>query len=180
MEGDGMAKEENIMIVNPNDECIGSMDKMLVHTTGILHRAFSVLIFDGCGNMLLQQRSRFKYHSPLLWSNACCSHQRIDESLETAVTRRLGEELGIRDIKLTEIIKLQYCCRFENSLMENEIDHVFQGRYDGNVTGYNANEVEQVAWLNFDFLKKDVFSNSSYTLWFKLIMVKLAEEGYPT
>jgi isopentenyl-diphosphate Delta-isomerase len=170
--------KEDIIIVDQEDNCIGYRDKMIVHQNGILHRAFSVLIFDGRGKILLQRRSKYKYHSPLLWSNACCSHQRSDEALEKAVFRRLGEELGIHDISLSEIFIIKYRVQFDNSLIENEIDHVFVGEYYGDVTKYDVEEIDQVAWVNYDCLKKDILSSNEYTSWLKLILYKLIEIGF--
>lgn len=100
--------KEDIIIVDQEDNRIGYKDKTIIHQGGILHRAFSIVIFDGKGNILLQRRSKHKYHSPLLWSNACCSHQRPDETLEEAAARRLREELGIYSISLSEIFIIKY------------------------------------------------------------------------
>lgn len=168
--------EDDIVIVNEDDECAGAMEKMLAHRIGALHRAFSVVLFDGSGNMLIQQRSRNKYHSPLLWANACCSHQRAGELLEDAVSRRLYEELGITGVPLTEAFTLRYRCQFANSLIENEIDHVYTGFYSGPVQ-INHDEIEQVDWVGLDMLKKAVQGSKAYAYWFKLIVQKIIETG---
>lgn len=164
---------ENIIIVNDRDESIGSMEKMLVHQNGILHRAFSILLFDEHGNMLIQKRSKLKYHSPLLWANACCSHQRSGESMEEAINRRLYEELLINDVSVTESLVMHYRYQFSNSLIENEIDHIYVGTTANRVIYYNADEVDQVEWVNLDCLKSTINDNDKYAYWFQLIINKL-------
>lgn len=163
---------EKILTVNDADEAAGFMDKLLVHRRGVLHRAFSVLLFDGGGRMLLQRRAAGKYHSPLLWTNACCSHQRQGEELSGAAERRLQEELGVNDIPLTELFTLRYRCEFENGLIENEIDHVFAGTYDGDVT-FDPAEVDGTAWVGVDEIRRDMQTGNGYTYWFKMIMERL-------
>lgn len=161
---------EPIIIVDKDDHCIGSMDKMAVHQNGILHRAFSILLFDGAGNMLIQRRCRTKYHSPLLWANACCSHQREGESIEEATARRLREELGITGIPLRESFVFQYRCSLDNSLIENEIDHVFVGKYLGHTIPFNRDEIDQVKWVGIPELKQSMSMRKDYAYWFGLIM----------
>src|SRR6476469_10091464 len=108
------------------------MDKMEAHKRGLLHRAFSIFIFDARGEMLLQQRALSKYHSAGLWSNSCCSHPLPGEEVKEAATRRLNEELGF-ETSLGKIFDFIYRVLFENGLVENAFDHVFVGHYDGEI-----------------------------------------------
>src|SRR5258705_9255778 len=124
--------KEEVILVNENDEQVGVMEKMEAHQKGLLHRAFSVFIFNEKGQMLLQQRAATKYHSGGKWSNACCSHPRPGEELEAAAKRRLREELGI-GTTLKKIFEFSYKVEFENGLTENELDHVFAGQYGGKI-----------------------------------------------
>jgi len=157
---------EKIIIVDENDNEIGSGEKTEVHKKGILHRAFSIFVFNSEGKLLLHQRAKKKYHSGGLWTNTCCSHPRVGEKLEEAVHRRLKEEMGF-DCPLEEIFKFTYKAVFENGLTEHEIDHVFIGRFDG-VPQPNKDEVEDWKWVNLDDLKTDMKAHpEKYTYWFK-------------
>src|SRR5215470_11031187 len=122
-----MAQE--IILVDEKDRSIGVMEKLEAHRKGLLHRAFSVFIFNSKGEMLLQQRSDEKYHSGGLWTNACCSHPAPGEDINTAAIRRLNEELGFTT-SLTKIFDFIYQSSFENGLTEHEFDHVFIGLHD--------------------------------------------------
>ncbi|WP_338025451.1 isopentenyl-diphosphate Delta-isomerase [Clostridium yunnanense] len=167
---------ENIAVVNSNDEIIGYKEKMLVHKEGILHRAFSVLLFNSKNEMLLQRRSLSKYHSPGEWTNACCSHQKENETIKEAAVRRLYEELGINDVAIEEEFVFHYKCQFENQLWENEIDHVFIGRYDTNIECFNTDEVHEVRWIPVSELLMLIDEKpEEFTFWFK-ILIKKAEE----
>lgn len=167
---------ENIAVVNSNDEIVGYKEKMFVHKEGILHRAFSVVLFNSKNEMLLQRRSFLKYHSPGEWTNACCSHQRENETIKESAIRRLNEELGINDATLEEEFVFHYKCQFENELWENEIDHVFVGRYDNNVEAFNLDEVHDVRWISVSELLKWINEKpEEFTYWFKLL-IKKAEE----
>ncbi|HSU49504.1 MAG TPA: isopentenyl-diphosphate Delta-isomerase, partial [Segetibacter sp.] len=121
---------EEVILVNELDEQIGKMEKMEAHSKGLLHRAFSVFIFNDQGEMLLQQRAVSKYHSGGLWTNACCSHPRPEEATEDAALRRLQEELGFT-VSLAKIFDFRYNASFTNGLTEHEFDHVFVGTYNG-------------------------------------------------
>jgi isopentenyl-diphosphate delta-isomerase len=126
-----MAVKE-VILVNESDEAIGAMEKMEAHRLGVLHRAFSVFIFNSNGHMLLQQRADTKYHSAGLWTNACCSHPAPGEEVKSAAERRLQEELGFKaDIK--RAFDFVYKASFNNGLTEHEYDHVFVGYYDGEI-----------------------------------------------
>ena len=121
-----------VILVNEKDQPIGLMDKMEAHQKGILHRAFSVFLFDKKGRMLLQQRAKEKYHGALLWTNACCSHPFENEKIEDAAQRRMREELGVTT-PLEKIFCFTYHAAVENELIEHEYDHVFAGEYEGNI-----------------------------------------------
>src|SRR5688572_13790351 len=121
---------EQVILVDDNDSEVGVMDKMEAHRKGVLHRAFSILIFNSKGDMLLQKRSSAKYHSAGLWTNACCSHPKPNESLDTAIRRRLLEEMGI-DIRSEFAYKFQYRTELDNGLIEHELDYVYVGLFNG-------------------------------------------------
>jgi isopentenyl-diphosphate Delta-isomerase len=163
---------EKIILVDEEDNEIGTDEKLKVHREGALHRAFSSLIVNPAGNkMLLQKRHRSKYHSGGLWTNACCSHPRSGEIIEDAAHRRLLEEMGF-DCFLQEIFSIRYFKSFENGLIENEYDHVYLGIYDGKVT-FDINEAEDFIWLDIDILRSDVKRNpAKYTYWFALAFDK--------
>jgi isopentenyl-diphosphate delta-isomerase len=124
--------EEQVILVDENDKPIGTAEKMEAHQKGLLHRAFSIFIFNSKGEMLLQQRALHKYHSGGLWTNACCSHPKPGEEIKTAAERRLKEELGF-DTALEKIFDFVYRADFENGLTEFEFDHVLTGEYDGEI-----------------------------------------------
>jgi isopentenyl-diphosphate delta-isomerase len=121
--------KEYVILVDPTDQPVGRMEKMEAHEKGILHRAFSVFLFNEKGETLLQQRASTKYHSPLLWTNTCCSHQRDGESNAQAASRRLREELGIElaPDRLNDVFSFVYRAEFDNGLTEHELDHVLVG-----------------------------------------------------
>jgi len=122
--------EEQVVLVNEKDEKIGLMPKMEAHEKGLLHRAFSVFVFNDKNELMLQQRAFDKYHSPGLWTNTCCSHQRDGESNIEAGKRRLNEEMGfVTD--LSEVISFIYKAPFDNGLTEHEYDHIMVGYYNG-------------------------------------------------
>lgn len=164
--------EELVVLVDENDVVVGSMEKQEAHIKAVLHRAFSVFLFDQDGKMLLQQRSATKYHSPMLWTNACCSHPRINETYEEAAHRRLGEELGI-DTHLQELLSFIYKADVGQGLTEHELDHVFIGRFDGEFK-LNKDEVHTVKFMDMDELKTDIELHPElYTVWFKIIFEKV-------
>ncbi|MCR9062823.1 MAG: isopentenyl-diphosphate Delta-isomerase [Cytophagales bacterium] len=161
-----------ITLVNEKDEIIGYDEKIKVHREGLLHRAFSVLIFNKEGEMLIHQRALHKYHSPGLWTNACCGHPNKGEDNAAAAYRRLKEEMGFNS-DLNYQFTFHYKADFSNGLTENEIDHVFFGEYNQE---FNANpeEVADYKWVDVEELKKDVLSDpQSYTVWFKEILKRM-------
>lgn len=165
-------KEQLVVLVNDKDEPIGLMEKMEAHQKGLLHRAFSVFIFDAKGNMLLQQRAGEKYHGAYLWTNACCSHPLPDERVEDAARRRLKEELGFTTA-LHEIFCFTYRANVENDLIEHEFDHVFAGEYEGNLQP-NSNEVEDYSYQPVAQIKNEVDEYpEKFTSWFKIAFPKI-------
>ena len=158
--------EDLLILVDAYDNQIGTMGKMEAHRLGRLHRAFSIFIIND-GKMLIQKRRQDKYHSGGLWANACCSHPRDGETLEHAVHRRLMEEVGF-DCDLEELFHFTYRSRYAEDLYEYEIDHVFLGTYEGQVE-LNPEEVEEIAWLTFDELAKElVESPDKFSSWFQI------------
>ncbi len=164
-------KEEQVILVNENDEEIGTMAKMEAHEKAVLHRAFSVFVMNDKGETMLQQRAGHKYHSPLLWTNTCCSHQRVGESNIAAGKRRLEEEMGfVTDLK--ELFSFTYKAPFDNGLTEHELDHVMIGSYN-DAPKINLDEVADWKWMTPQAVKTDIESNpDSYTAWFKIIFEK--------
>ncbi len=164
-------KEEQVILVDINDKPIGLMPKMEAHEKGILHRAFSVFIFNSKNELMLQQRALVKYHSPGLWTNTCCSHQRQNEENTAAGKRRLFEEMGFTT-ELTVKTSFIYKAPFDNGLIEHELDHILVGKFEGNPK-INKEEVENWKWMNMDLIKKDIIANpETYTAWFKIIFNK--------
>jgi isopentenyl-diphosphate Delta-isomerase len=160
-------KNQDVILVNAQDEKIGVIEKMEAHQKGLLHRAFSVFIFDKDGKMLLQQRSAQKYHGGLLWTNACCSHPYPDEDVQAAAERRLHEELGF-SIPLEKIFAFTYRAEVENGLIEHEYDHVFTGEYEG-VINANSEEVAAYAYHTMEEIVRSLDQNpSNFTTWFRI------------
>ena len=144
------------------------MAKMEAHEKGVLHRAFSVFIINKAGEIMLQRRAAHKYHSPLLWTNTCCSHQREGEGNIEAGKRRLQEEMGFTT-DLKELFSFIYKAPFDNGLTEHELDHVMIGYYD-DVPVLNQEEVADWAWEKPEFIKEDMMQHpDKYTAWFKII-----------
>jgi len=163
--------EELVILVNEKDEQIGLMPKLEAHEKALLHRAFSVFIFNDTNELMLQQRAFDKYHSPGLWTNTCCSHQREGESNIQAGKRRLLEEMGFTT-DLKETISFIYKAPFDNGLTEHEFDHILVGNYNG-IPQINEDEVAQWMWLPIEDVKNDIAENpSKYTEWFKIIFDK--------
>jgi len=164
--------EELIILVDQQDQEVGYAGKMKAHTEGQLHRSFSIFVFNSQGNLLLQKRAETKYHCGGLWSNTCCSHPRIGESLEESAHRRLKEEMGF-DCELREIFSFVYRVELENKLIEHEYDLVFVGTFDLDPTP-NLNEVDDWKWANLQELRKDVEKYpDSCTPWFRMSLDKM-------
>ena len=160
--------KEQVILVTEDDTPIGLMEKMEAHEKALLHRAFSVFVFNDKGELLLQQRAAEKYHSPLLWANTCCSHQRDGESNIEAGTRRLQEEMGFT-CNLKESFSFTYKAPFDNGLTEHELDHVMIGYYNEEPK-INKEEVASSKWMKIEEIKKDIDKQPEiYTEWFKII-----------
>ncbi len=161
-------EEENVILVNQNDEQIGLMPKMEAHEKAVLHRAFSVFVLNEKNEIMLQQRASHKYHSPLLWTNTCCSHQRDGETNIQAGSRRLFEEMGF-ETGLKELFHFIYKAPFDNGLTEHELDHVMIGYYNDEPK-INLDEVENWKWMSIEDVAKDIqLQPEIYTVWFKII-----------
>lgn len=168
---------EYVVLVDEQDQELGTMEKLEAHKKSLMHRAFSVFLHDGQGNVLLQRRALGKYHSPGLWTNACCSHPRKGETLEDAVHRRLGEELGI-DCPVQKVMDFTYKAILDQGLTEHEFDHVFVGQYEEESIPFEPAEVCEVKWLPYDMLMTDIREHPDlYTEWFKIIMERADRKG---
>lgn len=164
-------KEEHVILVDESDNEIGTMPKMEAHEKAKLHRAFSVFVMNDKGETMLQQRAAHKYHSPLLWTNTCCSHQRLGESNIAAGKRRLQEEMGFVT-ELKELFSFIYKAPFDNGLTEHELDHVMIGSFTSAPT-INPDEVTDWKWMKPEEVKRDIAQNpENYTAWFKIIFEK--------
>jgi isopentenyl-diphosphate Delta-isomerase len=165
---------EEIVLVDENDRPVGCGEKIETHLMPRLHRAFSVFIFDSAGRLLLQKRSKAKYHSGGLWSNTCCSHPRPGEPTEAAAHRRLKEEMGF-DCEIAKLFDLVYYAKLDNNFFEYEYDHVFVGRYDDSPVPDVA-EVEDWKWVDMRALSRDVRQNPNlYSYWLRASLGELLE-----
>ena len=159
--------EDNVILVDKNDNQVGLMPKLEAHQKGVLHRAFSVFIFNNKYELLLQKRATSKYHSGGLWTNTCCSHPREDEDILDAANRRLIEEMGI-ETTLRKVYEFTYKAELDNDLIEHEFDHVFYGVYNEDPS-INKDEAEGFKWIDMDSLNEDIKTNGDiYTVWFKI------------
>ena len=158
---------ENVILVDEKDNQVGLMPKLEAHQKGLLHRAFSVFIFNSDYKLLLQKSASSKYHSGGLWTNTCCSHPRDGEDIIDAANRRLNEEMGIKT-SLRKVFDFIYTAKLDNNLIENEFDHVFYGVYDIDPI-INKDEAEDFKWVDMETLKNDIENNKDqYTVWFKI------------
>ena len=161
-----------VILVNEKDRPVGLAEKMEAHQKGLLHRAFSVFIFNSKGEMLLQQRALHKYHSGGLWTNACCSHPYPDEDVHVAALRRLNEELGFQT-PLQKAFQFIYHAEFSNGLTEHEFDHVFAGIYDGPIHA-NAEEVCDYCYKDIQEIRDSLRSHpEKFTTWFHIAFPKI-------
>ncbi len=155
---------EQVILVNEEDRSVGVEEKTAAHVAGLLHRAFSIFVFDGAGRLLLQRRAPGKYHSAGRWSNTCCGHPRPGESLEGAAHRRLGEEMGFSCL-LTRIAVYRYRAALDNGLFENEVDHLLVGKFDGEPSP-DPGEAAEWRWVDPGALGREVLGTPSrYTIW---------------
>ena len=165
-------REQEVVLVNWKDEPTGTVAKMAAHQQGLLHRAFSVFIFDTRGRMLLQQRALQKYHGGGLWTNACCSHPYPQEKVEDAAARRLKEELGF-STPLQKIFTFTYKAEVENGLIEHEYDHVFAGEYESTIRP-DGDEVMDYCYKSLADIKESINDKpQAFTYWFKLALPEI-------
>lgn len=158
--------EDHVILVDSDDHARGTAEKLAAHRKGLLHRAFSILIWSADGRMLLQKRHALKYHSGGLWTNACCGHPRPREDIAAAAHRRLGEELGF-DCALTPLGTISYRAAVSNGLIEHEIVHVFRGQYDGPIEP-NTVEVEATQIRTLEDVRREIDQHpETFSIWFR-------------
>src|ERR1700722_13516455 len=158
---------DHVILVNEKDEHIGTMDKLEAHQKGLLHRAFSVFVFNDAGQLLLQRRASDKYHSANLWTNTCCSHPYPEEYTLDAAKRRLKEEMGI-DIDLEKKFEFIYRAELDNGLIEHEFDYVYTGLYNGQ-PHLNPAEASEYKWIGIGDLKTEIKVHPElFTEWLKI------------
>jgi isopentenyl-diphosphate delta-isomerase len=162
----------DVILVNENDVPIGTMEKLEVHQKALLHRAFSIFIFNSKGEMLLQQRAKNKYHSASLWTNACCSHPEPGQDTMVAAAKRLQEEMGFTT-PLIKAFDFIYKAPFDNGLTEHELDHVFIGTHDSKIIACKE-EVNDYCYMTTNEINASLQSHpQKYTEWFKIAFPKL-------
>ncbi|MCI0750492.1 MAG: isopentenyl-diphosphate Delta-isomerase [Flammeovirgaceae bacterium] len=160
---------DKVILVDEQDNAVGIMEKLEAHRKGILHRAFSVLLFNSRGELLLQQRADSKYHSGGLWTNTCCSHPIPDEPVSLTVRKKLNQEMGI-DLQPEFSYSFIYKSVLNNGMIEHELDHVYTGKFDGEPK-INHEEVKDWRFVNLDDLKKEINKEpEKFTSWFKIMM----------
>ena len=158
---------EKVVLVDENDRDLGHMEKIAAHREGMLHRAFSVFIFNSSGELLLQQRAKGKYHSPGLWSNTCCGHPRPGEATQQAAERRLKEEMGTT-VQLHPALRFMYRADLDNGLVEHELDHVLVGKCDDDPDP-DTSEAMDWRWVGRADLEKEMRAHPAlFTAWFPL------------
>ena len=163
-----------VILVDEKDNAIGTMEKLKAHKMGILHRAYSVFIFNSNWELLLQKRNKSKYHSGGLWTNTCCSHPKAGESTKEGAVKRLEEEMGI-DARINFAFSFLYKAEFENGLRENEFDHVFIGSFNG-LPKINQDEVSDWKYTSLQNIKNEIkTSPGTFTEWFKIALPKLQD-----
>jgi len=165
---------EKVILVTHDDNPIGEGWKLETHRKGLLHRAFSIFIFNAKGEMLLQRRALSKYHSPGLWTNACCSHPRPAEETKEAALRRLQEEMGFTT-DIHKVFDFVYKAEFDNGLTEFEFDHVFVGEYSDEIH-FNTEEVEEYCYQSISEIKNAIQANpENFTVWFRIAFPKVEQ-----
>jgi isopentenyl-diphosphate delta-isomerase len=166
-----MNTNNKVMLVNETDNNLHLMEKNLAHQQGLLHRAFSVFIFNDKGEMLIQQRAACKYHSAGLWANSCCGHPLHPSDFKENAEVRLNQELGI-DVSLTWQDSFQYIENVSNNMVENEYVHLYMGVFNGELH-INRNEVQAIKWIQWsDLLKQVTHQPTSFSSWFVHYMTK--------
>ena len=170
--------EEEVVLVDPIDNVVGTAPKLRAHQEGLLHRAISVFVYNAAGELLLQRRAGGKYHSAGLWTNSCCSHPRPDEKPHQAAVRRLREEMGI-EVDLDYALSFLYHAKLENGLIEHELDHVFVGRYEGDPLP-DPDEVDGWRWVAPEILRGELdHAPERFTAWFPMALELIKKKGFP-
>jgi len=165
---------DHVILVDQNDNALGTCEKLEAHRRGLLHRAVSAFVFDGAGRHLLQRRAEDKYHSAGLWSNACCSHPRPDESVAEAVGRRLREEMGIV-VPLLPLLRFTYHAKLGDGIIEHEVDHLFIGTFDASPAPDPA-EVSEWRWIAADHLEAELaLAPENFTSWFRILLPEVQQ-----
>lgn len=166
----------DIILVDKNDKQTGTGEKIEVHRQGLLHRAFSIFVWNQKGQLMMQQRAKTKYHTPGLWSNTCCSHPKPGEDIIEAAHRRLQQEMGFT-CPLNDEFSIIYYSRFSNNLIEHEYDHVIFGYYNHEPV-INPSEVHHWKWISVSDLVRDAELNPHYyTVWFRIILERLQNDN---
>ncbi len=169
--------DEMLILVDADDNSMGSQTKTLVHQQGLLHRAFSIFIFDSQGRLLLQQRAFSKYHSAGLWTNSCCGHPRWGESTQAAAKRRLQEEMGF-SCELQQVSSFTYRAEVPGNLIEHEFDHIYVGLFDGEPQA-TPEEAHSWLWIDVQQLTDEIKHNpDKFTFWFRTIMNNTAANEF--
>ncbi|UUP16569.1 isopentenyl-diphosphate Delta-isomerase [Nitratireductor thuwali] len=165
---------ENVVLVDPEGQPTGIAGKLEAHRRGLRHRAVSVFLLNGAGEMLIQQRAAGKYHSPGRWANACCTHPRPGEEPAAAAARRLGEELGIRSPPIFPFGTVAYRETVSPTLIEDEVCQLFTGRFDAAVRP-NPAEVAATRWVGKEALLMEVESTPErFAVWFRIYLERHA------
>lgn len=166
--------QQLVVLVDQNDNDLGTMEKMKAHIEGILHRAFSIFIFNSKGELMIHQRALSKYHSPGLWTNTCCSHPLLNQAVIDNAHTRLQEEMGF-DCGFSEAFTFLYKAEVGQGLIEHEFDHVFIGISESQ-PNINPDEVESWKYMSMDDLRSDIEDNPAiYTEWFKIAFEEVSE-----
>jgi isopentenyl-diphosphate delta-isomerase len=167
--------QQNVVLVDELDQEIGLMEKLEAHEKGLLHRAFSVLVFNSLGELLLQRRAFGKYHSEGLWTNTCCSHPFPAESILEAGQRRLYEEMGF-NCELNQSFSFIYKADLDNGLTEYELDHVLIG-FSDETPHLNLEEVSAFQWMTLETIRAEMIENpEKYTAWFRILVQEHADK----
>lgn len=165
---------DHVVLVDQMDRELGTMEKLQAHKEGRLHRAFSIFIFNSAGEMLIHQRAKNKYHTGMLWSNACCSHPLPGEEITSALRRKLAQEMGFA-CDLSHAFSFTYRAELDNGLTEYELDHVYTGYFDGNPNP-NPDEVCDWRFIGMNELKQDVLKRpTAYTPWFRMLLDRVTD-----
>ncbi|MDX3913992.1 MULTISPECIES: isopentenyl-diphosphate Delta-isomerase [Olivibacter] len=166
---------KEVILVNEQDEAVGKMEKLEAHQKGLLHRAFSIFVFNTAGELLLQRRALNKYHSGGLWTNTCCSHPLPNEDTLIAAQNRLQEEMGFQTT-LRPLFSFLYKTSFHNGLVEHEFDHVYVGEFSGEIIP-NREEVMDYQWIAYQNLEQMIKSSpDAFTFWFLEVYERVFKE----